>query len=279
MIIWIASYPKSGNTFIRSFLSSYFFSKKGKFDFSLLMNIPQFPSIRFSQKDFLSFTDAAENWIPNQKFFFDKKKIFFLKTHNTLNKFNNFDFTTESETAGAIYIVRDPRNVITSMCHHYSFTLEYALERMLDQNASLSEKASNGDCSNFTFLGPWSEHYKSWKNNKKFKVLFIKYEDLKNNKEEIFMEMINFINQLYGNPNSQIDENKFNNSLRSTNFSNLKNKELNEGFSEGYMSRGGKKINFFNMGFKNKWENFLPKNIVDMIDKKFNIELKELGYK
>ena len=77
MIIWIASYPKSGNTFIRSFLSSYFFSKKGKFDFSLLMNIPQFPSIRFSQKDFLSFKDAAENWIPNQKFFLTKKRFSF----------------------------------------------------------------------------------------------------------------------------------------------------------------------------------------------------------
>ena len=113
------SFPKSGNTYLRSFLASYYFSKKGKFDFKLLMNILQFPSIRFSQKDFLSFEDAAKNWIPNQKFFFEKEKLFFLKTHNTLNKFNNFEFTTNDETLGAIYIVRDPRNVITSMCNHF----------------------------------------------------------------------------------------------------------------------------------------------------------------
>ena len=279
MIIWIASYPKSGNTYIRSFLASYYFSKKGKFDFNLLMNISQFPSVRFSQKDFLSFEDAAQNWISNQKYFFDKEKIFFLKTHNSLNKYNNLEFTTKNETAGAIYVVRDPRNIITSMSHHYSFSLDQAFERMIDQNASLSEKASNGDCSNFTYLGSWSEHYKSWKHNKKFKVLFIKYEDLKNLKEETFKRIINFIEELKNNKNEKFNESKFINSISSTNFVNLKNKEANEGFGESYISKAGKKINFFNMGFKNNWENLLPGNMVDKINKRFDEELKELGYK
>ena len=278
MIIWIASYPKSGNTYLRSFLASYYFSKKGKFDFELLMNILQFPSTRFSQKDFLSFYDAANNWISNQKFFFDKKKLFFLKTHNSLNKFNNLEFTTANETQGAIYIVRDPRNIITSMCNHYSFTLEQSLEKMLDKNASLSEKASNGDCSNFTFLGSWSAHYKSWKNNKKFKVLFIKYEDLKDNKEAIFKEIIDFIEELKGKEKDKFDENKFYNSISSTNFVNLKNKEKNEGFEESYTNNAGKKINFFNMGFKNNWQKLLPKTFVEKINFKLAKELKELDY-
>ena len=46
MIIWISSYPKSGNTYLRSFLSAYYFSKDGKFDFYLLLNIHQFPEIK-----------------------------------------------------------------------------------------------------------------------------------------------------------------------------------------------------------------------------------------
>ena len=278
MIIWIASYPKSGNTYLRSFLASYYFSKKGKFDFKLLMNILQFPSIRFSQKDFLSFNDAANNWISNQKFFFSKNKLFFLKTHNSLNKFNNFEFTTANETLGAIYIVRDPRNVITSMCNHYSFTLEHALEKMLDKNASLSEKASNGDCSNFTFLGSWSEHYKSWKNNKKFRVLFIRYEDLKDNKELIFKKIINFIEELKGKEKDEFNENKFYNSINSTNFVNLKNKENNEGFEESSINSVKKKVNFFNMGFKNDWRKLLSKEIVEKISLQFENELKEIGY-
>ena len=174
MIIWIASYPKSGNTYIRSFLSAYYFSQKGKFEFDQLLNIFQFPGTKFSKKDCFSFEDAARNWIYNQNQFFNKEKFVFLKTHNTLKRYKNIEFTTNEETAGAIYIVRDPRNVISSMCHHYSLNLNQAYETLINNDASLSEKSVNGDCSNFTFLSSWADHYKSWKKTKKFKVLFIK---------------------------------------------------------------------------------------------------------
>ena len=83
MIIWIASYPKSGNTYVRSFLSSYYYSKKGKFDFELLLNIKQFPALKYSSKKAYTFIDAAKNWIPNQKNFFKKDQYYFLK-HITL---------------------------------------------------------------------------------------------------------------------------------------------------------------------------------------------------
>ena len=43
MIIWLASYPKSGNTLLRSMLAAYFFSKDGIYNFSLIKNIKQFP--------------------------------------------------------------------------------------------------------------------------------------------------------------------------------------------------------------------------------------------
>ena len=277
MIIWIASYPKSGNTYVRSFLSSYYFSKKGKFDFSQLINIMQFPSLRFSKSDLYSFEEAALNWIPNQNHFFDKKKTFFLKTHNTLNEFKNKKFTTSNETVGAIYIVRDPRNVILSMCHHYSFTFDFAYEKIIDKNASLSEKTNNGDCSNFTYLGSWAEHYKSWKNNKEFKVLFIKYEDLKENKFEIFKKIIDFIEGLKTDKN-KFNEKKFLNSVNSTNFVNLKNKENSEGFLENFISKDGRKINFFNLGFKNSWQKDLPEQIVNKVNNVFEKELKELQY-
>ena len=123
MISWIASYPKSGNTFIRSFLASYLFSDTGKFDFDLLYNILQFPSLKFSKTDLFSKKDAAQNWIYNQNFFFNNKDTF-LKTHNTLIEFEGYKFTSPKQTRGAIYIVRDPRNVVLSMSHHYSLTYE-----------------------------------------------------------------------------------------------------------------------------------------------------------
>ena len=277
MILWIASYPKSGNTYIRSFIAAYYFSKKGKFEFDQLLNILQFPSIKFSKKDYFNFKDAASNWIYNQNYFFGKENFRILKTHNTLNNFQNEKFTTKNETLGAIYVVRDPRNIITSMSNHYSFSLNEAYEKLMDKEASLSEKSVNGDCSNFTFLGSWSEHYKSWRDTNEFKVLFVKYEDLKNKKNEIFKEIINFIESLKKS-NEKIDEGKFINALNSTNFVNLKNKELNEKFDESVFSADGKKITFFNLGFKNKWQNLLSGDMIKKLNNSLKNELSDLNY-
>ena len=277
MIIWIASYPKSGNTYIRSFLSAYYFSQTGKFEFDQLLNIFQFPGTKFSKKDCFSFEDAAKNWIFNQNQFFKKEKFVFLKTHNSLKTYKNIEFTTSKETAGAIYIVRDPRNVISSMSHHYSLNLNQAYETLVNNEASLSEKSVNGDCSNFTFLSSWADHYRSWKGTKKFKVLFIKYEELRDNKEKIFREIIQFVDNIKLEKNI-IDEKKFINAIKSTNFVNLKNKELNEKFDESVYSNDGKKINFFNLGFKNKWQNLLSRDMIDKLNNSFKKELLELNY-
>ncbi len=277
MILWVASYPKSGNTYIRSFLSAYYFSKKGKFEFDQLLNILQFPSIKFSKNDYFNFNDAAKNWINNQNNFFRKEDFRFLKTHNTLNNFEGEKFTTKNETIGAIYIVRDPRNIISSMSNHYSFSFEESYNKLMDKNASLNEKSVNGDCSNFTFLGSWADHYKAWRDNYEFDVLFIRYEDLQNNKYEIFEKIVNFINNLKGD-NTKFDKVKFENSINSTNFVNLKNKELNEKFDESVYSKDGKKIRFFNLGFKNKWQKFLPKDMIEKINKNLEKELLELNY-
>ena len=118
MIIWISSYPKSGNTYLRSFLSSYYFSKDGEFDFNLLLNINQFPALRYSDVKSYTYVEAAKNWSINQKKFFTKEKLFFLKTHNSLEEYFGYRFTKSSETLGAIYIVRDPRNNISWVSYY-----------------------------------------------------------------------------------------------------------------------------------------------------------------
>ena len=276
MISWIASYPKSGNTFIRSFLASYFFSDTGKFDFDLLYNILQFPSLKFSKTDLFSKKDAAQNWIYNQNFFFNNKDTF-LKTHNTLIEFEGYKFTSPKQTKGAIYIVRDPRNVVLSMSHHYSLTYEESFEKMINNEASLLEKTFNNDHSNFTFLGSWSNHYKSWRDNNEFKVLFLKYEDFEENAEKEFKKILSFIYELK-NEKFIINDKKFSNALKSTNFTNLKNKENIYGFEESIYSDKGKKLNFFNFGFQNKWQKKLPHDIVKKINLSLKNEIIELGY-
>ena len=278
MIIWIASYPKSGNTYIRSFLASYFFSENGKFNFDQLLKLHQFPSMKFSKNRIESEEEASKYWIFNQKTFFDNDELNLVKTHNCLLKFRGNNFTSKDQTLGAIYIVRDPRNLITSFTHHYSFSYEDALKFMMYDKAALVEKSADNDYSNFTYLNSWSNHYKSWRDNDQFKTLFIKFEDLEDNKDKIFREIVKFINELNKN-SKEVDEKKFINSINSTSFVNMKNKERNEGFEESVISKKtGKKLNFFNLGFNNRWQKILSNDIKQKMNLNFKNELKELGY-
>ena len=280
-IIWITSYPKSGNTWLRSLLASYFYSKDGSFDFNLLKNIGQFPHFNYFKDYKDSFSEpesTADYWLEEQAKINKEKKIRFIKTHNAMCKINNNLFTDEHNSLGAIYIIRDPRNVITSLTHHYDLSYEEAYSHMIDENSSLLETSFELDHSNFTYLSSWSNHYQSWKNNKKFKTLFIRYEDIEKDKENVFQSVITFINNLNGQEEG-LNQKKFLNSIKSTNFSNLKNKELNEGFDERVSSKKtGKIINFFNLGFNNRWQKLLPNDIKDQLNKYYINEFKELNY-
>ena len=93
MIVWLASYPKSGNTFVRSLLSSYIFSKDGNFNFDLLKNIKQFPDNSLFKQlgiDINNEEEMFKNYINTQKIFNQKDSIRFLKTHSCF--FNNKKF-------------------------------------------------------------------------------------------------------------------------------------------------------------------------------------------
>ena len=82
MIVWLASYPKSGNTFVRSLLSSYLFSEDGNFNFELLTNIKQFPDNSLFKQlgvDTDNEEEMCKNYINSQKIFNKKDSIRFLK--------------------------------------------------------------------------------------------------------------------------------------------------------------------------------------------------------
>ena len=122
-----------------------------------------------------------------------------------------------------------------------------------------------------------SNHYKSWKDTKDFKTLFIKFEDLEKNKFNTFLRIVNFIDELKAS-NHKVNQKKMVNAINSTSFSNLKNKEQIEGFSESVYSSSGQKKKFFNLGFNNRWQKILPKDILDKINNTLQNELNDLGY-
>ena len=118
MIIWLASYPKSGNTLLRSILSAYFYSADGNFKFENLYKISQFPAIHHFMSLGVNIDDEGEvfkNFINAQKLINENKKAKFFKTHSSLCRMSNCNFTDLKNTLGAIYVIRDPRNVITSI--------------------------------------------------------------------------------------------------------------------------------------------------------------------
>ena len=218
MIIWIASYPKSGNTWLRSLISSYYYSEKGLFNQSCLPNISQFPQ----EKYFKSFnynprvvTDTVKFWISAQEIINKDKKLKFFKTHNVLGAINNSKFTNKKNTIGCIYVVRDPRNVLTSLQNHYEMSQEESLKFMLNENKFIYDHSVKNNYSNFQFISSWEKNYQSWINQKYFSVITIKYEDLINDTFETFKKVIEFI-ELITKSQEGYNDRKAHNSIQST---------------------------------------------------------------
>ena len=149
---------------------------------------------------------------------------------------------------------------------------------MLNEKKYLYDIQKKNDYADFHFLSSWSNHYKSWINNNLFKKMVIKYEDLENDTFKTLKNLIIYINSLF-QVNEKIDEIKINNCIKTTNFEILKNKEKKEGFSENvYSKKKNKKIDFFNLGPKNKWEKVVPKELHEKINNIFREDLKNLKY-
>ena len=276
MIVWISSYPKSGNTYIRSFLSAYYFSEDGEFNFELLQNIKQFTNTEFFENSFNDIDQASKNWLKAQKKIKDKKKARFLKTHSCLGQYKGQPFTNVEMSLGAIYVVRDPRNVITSLTNHFSIGLDDAYKFIIDKDRNIKD-ANSDDYRTWVLLSSWSQHYKSWAKSQNFRKLIIKYEDFENEKYETFRDIIVFTNTLL-NKTERVDRKKLKKAIESTNFNVLKNKEKNEGFDEAAYDTNKKKIKFFNLGFNNRWKRLLREDIRKKIEDEFKEEMKELGY-
>ena len=278
MIIWIASYPKSGNTYIRSLLSAYYFSKDGNFNFDLLKNIKQFPNTEFFNSNINSLDDASNNWLYAQKKIKEQNKIKFLKTHSCLGAYKGKPFTTVDYSLGGIYVVRDPRNVISSVMNHFSLNADEAYNFMTDIHRGTRSNIEN-DYSAYSYLSTWANHYKSWANSKNFRKIIIKYEELETNKYETFRDIIVFTNTLLNNSDG-VDKIKLERAIETTNFNVLKNKEKNEGFKEALYSedKGEKKV-FFNMGFNNRWKKILREDIRKKLEDIFKNEMEDIGYK
>lgn len=281
MIFWIASYPKSGNTWLRSLLSAYYYSSDGNFNQKLLKNISQFPQ----KHHFVNFdynpkivTDTSRFWIKAQNEINRDSKLKFFKTHNILGAINNNNFTNKENSIGGIYLVRDPRNIITSLQNHFELNKDEALKFMLSEKKYLYDYNQANDFSDFQFISSWEKNYKSWTKQDIFPIKVIKYEELMNNTFETFKEIIIFIEKITKIEKIFI-ESKAKNSIQSTSFNEMKKIEQSKGFNESVLSKNhSKKIPFFHLGPKNDWKKIFNEDFIKNVTLKFKPLLKELNY-
>ena len=184
MIIWLASYPKSGNTWIRSFLTTIMYSADGKNEFKHLNKIKQFPALTHFKKyisDYKNVDQLSKSWIAAQQTINIDNKVRLFKTHHVNCKIGNDVFTDNNNTLGVIHIVRDPRNVVTSIKNHYSLPdIEKAKNFIFDENMWIKRPQKNTGTEDDeivpTLISSWKTNYLSWKNKSK-NYLLIRYED------------------------------------------------------------------------------------------------------
>ena len=282
MIVWLASYPKSGNTWLRAFITSLLSKSTGENSLENMRAIRAYPltdDFYNLLDDFSDFKKIAKNWETSQNIINLQKKIKILKTHHQLCKIDNFLFTNYKNSLATIYVVRDPRNVITSLMHHYSLkNYDEALKFIFDEHrfsGRLDKKENLKRRTEFpTYISSWQNHFNSWKNFKK-NFLLIKYEDLINRPEKTFNKISKFKKKKI---NIKITNEKINEAIIKSSFKNLKKSEEKFGFSEAPISDLNETKKFFNLGPKNDWKDLLPNQIRLEIEKKFQKEMMELGY-
>lgn len=277
MIIWIASYPKSGNTWLRSIITSLLYTTDGIFDFKYIKKIKQFPTRNQFQdftKNFNDINEISKFWLLAQDKINLNEEIKFFKTHNLNCAVNKNSFTNKSHTLGTIYVVRDPRNLVNSIKNHYNKGNDEEAKNFLISKKILSRVPKDNEADIATLLGSWSDHYNFW-TKKNSNLLLIKYEDLildtKKELERIIIYLKKFMTV-------EINPEKIKNILSTTSFDHLKNLENKGLFNENVYDSKKNKIRFFNKGPSNDWTKVLDKKIQDDIEKIFYKEMKELGY-
>ena len=274
-ITFIASYMKSGNTWVRSIICSLL--NNGNFKLEDLKKIKLFSQeIFFSkldnpyfQKDGnLDFNFVSKNWIKAQQIINNSgsEEVKFFKTHSARGLINGNYFTDKSVCKGFVYLIRDPRDICISLSKHMNIDIDKAIDIMLFQNNFVTSvfKVNEAVCT-------WRNHLESWVNFNSVPKLILKYEDMILNQQKTIEQISIFLNLIHNNElniNSQIIEK----TMKNTSFNNLQNLEKTNGFIESTNN------NFFRKGKADQWKNILSKDQIKIIESNLKTTMLGLGY-
>ena len=266
-LVWLASYLKSGNTWVRACLM---LAITGDLSLDKLIEvIPYFPVLNNAHFDNAEFADqieaarsAVKTWDKTQYDLSNSAGDFLkiVKTHQVFANINNVEFPNKETTYGVIQIVRDPRDIALSYSAHYGRDIDSAIEKLLNEKNAINEPSQPGS---FEFISSWELNYLSWQ-DATFPKLVIRYEDLLASPATQLKAIFDFLELTPKMTIAKI--------VSSTSFRSLANMEDEKGFKEA-----SEHSKFFRVGKKDQWSSLTLKQ-QKSIEQKFHKTMKRLGY-
>lgn len=278
-IFWLASYPKSGNTWARAFLSSLMALTSETDDEQKNLDINELAtgaigSSREWVQDALGFEigelshaeidhlrPAAYQWIA------DNEELGFHKLHDAYVYLDNGKpLIPSTATRGAVYIVRNPMDVAVSLSNHSGIKIQAAVDQVCDSNMAFCQSSKAQPSQLRQRLMSWGEHVESWLSADIPKFV-CRYEDMQLDTKKMFADIANFLE-------IEATDKKIEAAIQASSFENLKGQEDEQGFAEKIP---GVK-NFFRKGVVGDWCDQLSEQQIAQIIDANKASMQMMGY-
>lgn len=270
-LVWLASYPKSGNTWLRAFLHNYLCQPESPYDINSLMDMTageagaglyapydSRPASQFSIADVQRMRPLVHAELTRAY-----PDLVFVKTHNASVLVAGVPLMTPEVTAGAMYIVRDPRDVAVSYSHHLGRPLDATIAFMADPEAA----TGGDDLKVYERLSSWSVHVHFWTRRANDLLHVMRYEDILRDPAAEFAEVVRFLGQ--EPPPERLAKAVFH-----SRFAELSRQEAGRGFIE----RPATAQRFFRAGRAGQWRDVLSAAQIRRIEQDHGREMTRFGY-
>jgi hypothetical protein len=270
-IIWLASYPKSGNTWTRTFIHNLLLNPNKPVNINTISRFTLGDShktwfIKVAGKPFeeLSKKEIAElRPKVHEELTKAHSDSVFVKTHYMLGAAFNIPLISMEYTAGAIYIVRNPLDTVISLSDHFGLDLDRGIGLLNNPNGKTAEVKDHVE----QFFGSWSNHVNSWMRLNRNYLYLMRYEDMLEKPEETFGGLAKFLGL---NP----PEGRLKKAIEFSSFDVARKQEEEKGFNE----QSDKNERFFRVGKSGQWKEVLTGKQVDKIVKCHYDTMKYFGY-
>ena len=271
-LVWIASYPKSGNTWMRAFLHNYIRQSRIPCDIDRLADLTAADVnperyVRYDKRPASMYSIAdVQRMRPlvHQDMTKLDSTLVFAKTHNARLVVAGAPLITPEVTAGAIYLVRDPRDIAVSFSHHRGRSIDDTIAFMADPEAA----TGGTDNRIYEHLSSWSVHVHSWTRFPGLTPLIIRYESLIADPAGLFGAVIDWLGQ-------EPPPDRLRRAIRFSRFEELQGQEQTKGFKERMAESTAP---FFGTGQAGRWQSELSSAQRDRIERDHGTIMERLGY-